>query len=182
MSVVGVPVCAVILFGAAAGGWLDWSFAWYALFATVLVEYKHIPNIRRLLAGTEPRSVTVATDRRLADVARYGVLGATSWGVTLAALLERSGNEVVVLTRTAQEAEQVDGRRGLERLPDLRLGGALPFRASRGPANRSMVLSSPLPPSTPHHRAWERPPAGYNGPLGGQGHRTADRRPDERGP
>lgn len=55
MSVVGVPVCAAIIVGAAAGGWTDWSFAWYSLFATALVEYKHIPNIRRLLAGTEPR-------------------------------------------------------------------------------------------------------------------------------
>jgi glycerol-3-phosphate acyltransferase PlsY len=55
MSVVGVPLCAAILVGAAAAGWLDWSFAWYALFATALVEYKHIPNIRRLLAGTEPK-------------------------------------------------------------------------------------------------------------------------------
>lgn len=55
MSVVGVPVCAVIIVGAAAGGWADWSFAWYSLFATALVEYKHIPNIRRLLSGTEPR-------------------------------------------------------------------------------------------------------------------------------
>ncbi len=55
MSVVGVPLCAAIIVGAAAGGWVDWSFAWYSLFATALVEYKHIPNIRRLLAGTEPR-------------------------------------------------------------------------------------------------------------------------------
>lgn len=55
-------------------------------------------------------------------MARYGVLGATSWGITLAALLERSGNDVSVLTRTAAEAEAVDARRGLERLPELRLG------------------------------------------------------------
>lgn len=55
MSVVGVPLCAAIIVGAAAGGWLDWSYAWYSLFATVLVEYKHLPNIRRLLSGTEPK-------------------------------------------------------------------------------------------------------------------------------
>lgn len=55
MSVVGVPVCAAIIVGAAVAGRADWSVAWYSLFATVLVEYKHIPNIRRLLAGTEPR-------------------------------------------------------------------------------------------------------------------------------
>jgi len=55
MSVVGVPLCAAIIVGAAAGGWLDWSYAWYCIFATLLVEYKHLPNIRRLLSGTEPR-------------------------------------------------------------------------------------------------------------------------------
>lgn len=55
MSVVGVPLCAAIIVVAAAGGWVDWSYAWYSLFATVLVEYKHIPNIRRLLSGTEPK-------------------------------------------------------------------------------------------------------------------------------
>lgn len=55
MSVVGVPLCAAIIVAAAAGGWIDWSYAWYSLFATALVEYKHIPNIRRLLSGTEPK-------------------------------------------------------------------------------------------------------------------------------
>ncbi len=55
MSVVGVPLCAAIVVAGAAGGWLDWSYAWYCIFATALVEYKHLPNIRRLLSGTEPR-------------------------------------------------------------------------------------------------------------------------------
>ena len=27
----------------------------FGVFAAVLVEYKHIPNIQRLLAGTEPK-------------------------------------------------------------------------------------------------------------------------------
>jgi glycerol-3-phosphate acyltransferase PlsY len=30
-------------------------FAVYAIIAVALIEYMHIPNIRRLLAGTEPR-------------------------------------------------------------------------------------------------------------------------------
>lgn len=55
MSVVGVPVCAAIICGLALAGSTDSAFAWYALFATAIVEYKHIPNIRRLLDGTEPR-------------------------------------------------------------------------------------------------------------------------------
>lgn len=55
-------------------------------------------------------------------MARYLVLGATSWGVTLAGLLERSGHDVVVLTRSGAEAAALDSLRGLERLPELHLG------------------------------------------------------------
>jgi len=55
MSVVGVPICAALLAVAAALGWTEWIYVVFALFATVLVEYKHIPNIQRLLAGTEPK-------------------------------------------------------------------------------------------------------------------------------
>lgn len=55
MSVVGVPICAALVVLAAALGWTEWWFAAFALFATALVEYKHIPNIQRLLAGTEPK-------------------------------------------------------------------------------------------------------------------------------
>ena len=55
MSVVGVPVCAALVAVAAALGWTEWVYAVFAFFATALVEYKHIPNIQRLLAGTEPK-------------------------------------------------------------------------------------------------------------------------------
>ncbi len=55
MSVVGTPICACAVVLAALLFGQPWAFAAYALFATLLVEYKHIPNIRRLLAGTEPR-------------------------------------------------------------------------------------------------------------------------------
>jgi len=55
MSVVGVPICAVAVAIAAALGWTEPEYAAFALFATVLVEYKHLPNIRRLRAGTEPK-------------------------------------------------------------------------------------------------------------------------------
>jgi glycerol-3-phosphate acyltransferase PlsY len=55
MSVVGVPVCAVLIGLAAALGWTEWEYFLFAAFATVLVEYKHIPNIQRLRAGTEPK-------------------------------------------------------------------------------------------------------------------------------
>lgn len=55
MSVVGVPVCAGIVVLACLVFDVPWPYAAYSLFATALVEYKHIPNIRRLFAGTEPR-------------------------------------------------------------------------------------------------------------------------------
>lgn len=55
MSVVGTPVSAALLVGAWLAGWTPAAVAVYALFAVAIVEYQHLPNIRRLLAGTEPR-------------------------------------------------------------------------------------------------------------------------------
>lgn len=54
-------------------------------------------------------------------MATFGVLGATSWGLTLASLLERNGHRVVVLVRTPEEAARVGAERGIERLPEVRL-------------------------------------------------------------
>lgn len=55
MSVLGTPISAAIIAGFAVAGWQPWPYAAYAAFAVLLVEYRHIPNIRRLLAGTEPK-------------------------------------------------------------------------------------------------------------------------------
>lgn len=55
MSVVGTPIAASLVVVVAAVFGQPWPFAFCAVFVTALVEYKHIPNIRRLLAGTEPR-------------------------------------------------------------------------------------------------------------------------------
>ncbi|MCS7295982.1 MAG: glycerol-3-phosphate 1-O-acyltransferase PlsY [Chloroflexota bacterium] len=55
MSVVGTPIAVLIVVAAAAAGWVSWPAAYYALFALMVIELMHIPNIRRLLAGTEPR-------------------------------------------------------------------------------------------------------------------------------
>lgn len=55
MSVVGTPISAAVIVVAAAAFGQPWEFAICAVFLTVLIEYKHIPNIRRLLDGTEPR-------------------------------------------------------------------------------------------------------------------------------
>ncbi len=55
MSVVGTPVSALVVVVAAILGWEPVAYALYAIFAVAMIEYTHIPNIRRLLAGTEPR-------------------------------------------------------------------------------------------------------------------------------
>jgi glycerol-3-phosphate acyltransferase PlsY len=55
MSIVVTPIAAATLIVLAIAGVEPAAFALYGLFAVVLIEYMHIPNIRRLLAGTEPR-------------------------------------------------------------------------------------------------------------------------------
>ncbi len=54
-SIVGTPIAAGVVVFAAAMGWEPWPFAAYAVFVALFVEYQHIPNIRRLLSGTEPK-------------------------------------------------------------------------------------------------------------------------------
>ena len=55
MSVLGTPIAALILCVAVVLWDVPPAYALYALFAVAVIEYMHIPNIRRLLAGTEPR-------------------------------------------------------------------------------------------------------------------------------
>src|SRR6185436_17792546 len=76
---------------------------------------------RGCLPAPNRRSDAVATSRRPADMARYAVLGATSWGVTLASLLHRNGHEVAVVARNEGEARAVSEARGLARLPEVTL-------------------------------------------------------------
>lgn len=67
-------------------------------------------------------------------MATFGILGATSWGITLASLLERNGNRVVVLVRSPGEAQRVSARRGIERLPEVRLSDAATVQPANTPA------------------------------------------------
>jgi glycerol-3-phosphate acyltransferase PlsY len=55
MSILVTPIAALILIVTAAAGWTPVAFAIYAIIAMALIEYMHIPNMRRLLSGTEPR-------------------------------------------------------------------------------------------------------------------------------
>lgn len=52
-------------------------------------------------------------------MASYAVVGATSWGTTLAWLLARNGHQTWLVARDDGEANLVDSRRGIERLPGL---------------------------------------------------------------
>ncbi|WP_322796001.1 NAD(P)H-dependent glycerol-3-phosphate dehydrogenase [Tepidiforma sp.] len=51
-------------------------------------------------------------------MAHFAVLGATSWGVTLAALLERAGHDVTLIVRSELEAHAVRAAGGLPRLAE----------------------------------------------------------------
>lgn len=55
-------------------------------------------------------------------MASYAVIGATSWGVTLAWLLSRNEHDITLITRDRDEERAVTQRRGLARLPEVRLG------------------------------------------------------------
>ena len=51
----------------------------------------------------------------------FAILGATSWGVTLAWLLHSNNHQVTVLTRDDGEAARLRSERGLSRLPEVTL-------------------------------------------------------------
>ena len=55
MSVAGAAAAAVIAAVAGLVGAMEPAHAWLTIGVVALIEYTHIPNIRRLLAGAEPR-------------------------------------------------------------------------------------------------------------------------------
>lgn len=55
MSIIGALLSGVVVVVAWLFGWAEGAYAAYAVFVVALIEYKHIPNMKRLLAGTEPR-------------------------------------------------------------------------------------------------------------------------------
>jgi glycerol-3-phosphate dehydrogenase (NAD(P)+) len=77
-------------------------------------------------------------------VGRYAVLGATSWGVTLAWLIARNGHDVELLCRTTQEAASVNSLRGLSRLPEVRLPANVRAVSSGWPAAvEALIIAVP---------------------------------------
>lgn len=73
-----------------------------------------------------------------------GVLGATSWGVTLAFQLARNGHAVTLLVRTPAEAQEVDSRRGIARLPEVTLPDTVTVQPVDSPVELSrLVVASP---------------------------------------
>jgi glycerol-3-phosphate acyltransferase PlsY len=55
MSVTTIPVGSAILVGLAIVGHAPLAYAVFGLLATLLVLFRHRDNIRRLLAGQEPK-------------------------------------------------------------------------------------------------------------------------------
>ena len=55
MSLTGGIAAVAITGGLALAGELEPVIAWYALAVIAFLYYMHLPNIRRLIAGTEPR-------------------------------------------------------------------------------------------------------------------------------
>ena len=55
MSILAAPIAAAIVVVAWMSGATHGAYALYAVFVVAIIEVMHIPNIRRLLAGTEPR-------------------------------------------------------------------------------------------------------------------------------
>ncbi len=55
MSIVAAPIAAAIVVAAWAFGHTHGAYALYAVAVVAFIEVMHIPNMRRLLAGTEPR-------------------------------------------------------------------------------------------------------------------------------
>lgn len=55
MSLVGGIAAVGVTGGLAIAGELDAVIAWYVLGVVAFLYYMHLPNIRRLIAGTEPR-------------------------------------------------------------------------------------------------------------------------------
>lgn len=73
------------------------------------------------------------------------VVGATSWGCTLAICSLRAGNEVDVLCRTEDEAAELSAAREHRRLlPGIALPEGLAFRAdAQGPAPKVVIWATP---------------------------------------
>ena len=78
-------------------------------------------------------------------MARYAVVGATSWGVTLAWLLSRNGHAVTVVTRDEREAERLRLSRGIARLPAVVLPSMVAVAAPQGlpPDIEGIVIAVP---------------------------------------
>lgn len=71
----------------------------------------------------------------------FCVVGATSWGVTLASLLAANGARVSLITRTAAEAADVDHARGVASLPQCVLPAAVePLPVEAAPAAADGVI------------------------------------------
>ncbi len=80
-------------------------------------------------------------------MARIGVLGATSWGMTLAWLLDQASAaggaaSVTVLCRTQAEVQRLRHERSLPRLPEVRLRDAIAVEVAGAPGPLDGVVAA----------------------------------------
>ena len=55
MSMVGVPLGLVAMIASVYAGWLEPQYLIFGVAVTASVEFNHLANLKRLLAGTEPK-------------------------------------------------------------------------------------------------------------------------------
>jgi glycerol-3-phosphate dehydrogenase (NAD(P)+) len=71
---------------------------------------------------------------------RVAVIGATSWGTTLAVLMARNGAEVTLCARTRQEAQALDSKRESPRRPGLKFPESMRVSADVKVINEAPVV------------------------------------------
>ncbi len=72
----------------------------------------------------------------MSNVKTVGILGAGTWGVALARLLERNGHQVTVWSKFPQEAAQLSANRVHPNLPGLTISDAIAFTSDMAQACR----------------------------------------------
>src|SRR5690606_5736020 len=82
-------------------------------------------------------------------MARVAVIGATSWGTTLAALFARNGNDVSLLTRSVAEADTLESAREHRRhRPGLPFPGTMHATFDPEPLATADVVVLAVPSAT----------------------------------
>ena len=77
--------------------------------------------------GVIPARMNHSEDIVMNEIKNIGILGAGTWGVALARLLERNGHAVTVWSKFPQEVEQLSRDRAHPNLPGLIISPDIAF-------------------------------------------------------